>query len=85
MFQSGTFGTTGPQMWLPDIAFGSELGMQAPVGFWNPMGFGKNGDVDDFKRRRETELTRGRVAMYAARCFITPEYFKFPGYLSPSA
>jgi hypothetical protein len=75
MFQSGTSGTTGPRKWLPASAFGSELGMQAPVGPpWDPMGFCKNGDVDYFKRRRETVLKRGRVAMYAAMCFITPEY-----------
>ncbi len=85
MFQGSTFGTAGQQVWLPGSAFGSELGVQAPVGFWDPMGFCKDGDVDDFKRRRETELKHGRVARYAAMGFITPEYFKFPGYLSPSA
>jgi light-harvesting complex I chlorophyll a/b binding protein 1 len=68
-----------------DSAFGSELGMQAPIGFWDPMGFCKNGDVEDYKRRRDIELKHGRVAGYAAVCFIAPEYFKFPGYLSPSA
>eukprot|EP00972_Heterocapsa_arctica_P056799 8384871-Heterocapsa_arctica.AAC.1 len=72
MFQGGTFGTAGPQVWIPGRAFGSELGMQAPVGFWDPVGFCKSGDVDDFKRRRETELKRGRVAMCAALGFVTP-------------
>merc|ERR1719253_2458336 len=85
MFQNGTFGTTGPEMWLPGSAFENELGVQAPVGFWDPMGFCKDGDVEDFKRRRETELKHGRVSMFAAMGYITPEYFKFPGYLSPSA
>eukprot|EP00421_Protoceratium_reticulatum_P019913 CAMPEP_0168393828 /NCGR_PEP_ID=MMETSP0228-20121227/19218_1 /TAXON_ID=133427 /ORGANISM="Protoceratium reticulatum, Strain CCCM 535 (=CCMP 1889)" /LENGTH=278 /DNA_ID=CAMNT_0008407219 /DNA_START=81 /DNA_END=913 /DNA_ORIENTATION=- len=66
-------------------AFESELGVQPPFGFWDPMGFCKDGDVEDFKRRRETELKHGRVAMYAAMGYITPEYYKFPGYLAPSA
>merc|ERR1719396_309063 len=39
MFQDGTFGTTGPEMWLPGGAFENELGVQAPTGFWDPAGF----------------------------------------------
>eukprot|EP00972_Heterocapsa_arctica_P017308 2557086-Heterocapsa_arctica.AAC.1 len=85
MSQNGTSGTTGPQMWLPGSAFESELGVSAPVGFWDPMGSCKDGDVNDFKRHRETELKHRRVAMYAAMGFITPEYSKFPDYLFPSA
>eukprot|EP00972_Heterocapsa_arctica_P033393 4916034-Heterocapsa_arctica.AAC.1 len=49
------------------------------------MGFCQDGDVKDFKRPRETELKHGRVTMRTAMGFITPEYFKVPGYLSPSA
>eukprot|EP00972_Heterocapsa_arctica_P106824 15735869-Heterocapsa_arctica.AAC.1 len=49
------------------------------------MGFCKDSDIIGFKRRHETELKHGRVTMYAAMGFITPEYFKFPDYLSPSA
>ena len=40
----------------PLRAFEGELGVQAPVGFWDPLGLAKDGDVDTFKRRRETEL-----------------------------
>lgn len=65
-------------------AFEAELGVQAPVGFWDPAGYTSDGDVQKFKRRRETEIKHGRVAMYAAMGYITPEYFKWPGYLSPS-
>uniref|UniRef100_A0A7S1WDL0 Uncharacterized protein n=1 Tax=Alexandrium catenella TaxID=2925 RepID=A0A7S1WDL0_ALECA len=65
-------------------AFENETGVQAPLGFWDPMAFTKDGDVEDFRRRRETELKHGRVSMFAVMGFITPEYFKFPGYLSPS-
>jgi len=66
-------------------AFENELGVQAPVGFFDPLNFTGEGDVEDFRRRRETELKNGRVAMFATMGYIVPEYFKFPGFLSPSA
>jgi len=69
----------------PLRAFENELGVQAPVGFWDPLGLSKDGDVDVFKRRREAELKNGRVAMFAAMGYIVPEFFRFPGFLSPSA
>jgi len=68
----------------PLRAFENELGVQAPVGFFDPLGFCKDGDVDVFKRRREVELKHGRVAMFATMGYIVPEYFRFPGDLSPS-
>merc|ERR1719367_2215556 len=66
-------------------AFEAELGVQAPVGFWDPMGFCKDGDVEDFKRRRETELKHGRVCMFATIGYMVPEDYKIPGFLAPSA
>jgi len=66
-------------------AFENELGVQAPVGFFDPLNFTGDGDVEDFRRRRETELKNGRVAMFATMGYIVPEYFRFPGFLSPSA
>merc|ERR1712190_533892 len=72
-------------MGLPGGAFEGELGVQAPVGFWDPLGLSKDGDADVFYRRRCTELKHGRVSMIATIGYIVPEYFKFPGYLSPSA
>eukprot|EP00439_Symbiodinium_sp_Y106_P025616 s5838_g3.t1 len=68
----------------PLRAFENELGVQAPVGYWDPMGMSKDGDEKTFRRRRESELKNGRVAMFAAMGFITPEYFRFPGFLSPT-
>jgi len=65
-------------------AFESELGVQAPVGFFDPLKFCADGDVEDFRRRRETELKNGRVAMFATMGYMVPEYYKLPGYLSPS-
>lgn len=65
-------------------AFENELGVQAPVGFWDPLGLTKDGDADVFIRRRTTEIKHGRVAMIACIGYITPEYFKWPGACSPS-
>merc|ERR1712113_835255 len=66
-------------------AFEGELGVQAPFGFWDPAGLAKDGDVDSFNRRRATELKHGRVSMIACLGYITPEYFKWPGYCAPSS
>jgi len=66
-------------------AFESELGVQAPVGFWDPLGLAKDGDAATFARRRATEIKHGRISMLATMGYITPELTgKFPGYLSPS-
>ena len=60
--------------------------MQAPVGFWDPAGLSADGSVENFQRRRATELKHGRIAMLATMGYITPEITgKFPGFLSPSA
>lgn len=61
-----------------------QLGVQEPVGFWDPAGFCNDGDEALFKRRRAVEIKHGRVAMIATIGFIAPEYFRFPGELSPS-
>ncbi|CAE8602429.1 unnamed protein product [Polarella glacialis] len=67
-------------------AFESEFGVQAPVGFWDPAGFTADGSVENFNRRRQTELKHGRISMLATMGYITPEIAgKFPGFLSPSA
>jgi len=47
------------------MAFENELGVQAPVGFWDPVGFTADGDVAAFKRRRSVELKHGRISMMA--------------------
>ncbi|CAE7850988.1 FCPA, partial [Symbiodinium sp. KB8] len=60
-----------------------ELGVQAPVGFWDPLGLSADGDMDTFKRRRAVELKHGRICMLACTGYIIPEYFRWPGFLSP--
>merc|ERR1719465_66286 len=81
-FQDGLTGSAWGDWALytasPLRAFENELGVQAPVGFFDPFGMTKDGDVETFKRRRATELKNGRVAMLAAMGYITPEYFRFP-------
>jgi len=69
----------------PLRAFENELGVQSPVGFWDPLGLAADGDVERFKRRRETEIKHGRISMLATIGYMTPEITgKFSGYLSPS-
>merc|ERR1711935_765345 len=69
----------------PLRAFENELGVQAPVGYWDPLGLTADGDVESFKRRRETEIKHGRISMLATMGYITPEIVgKLPGSLSPS-
>jgi hypothetical protein len=88
-FQDGLTGSAWGDWALyegsPLRAFEGELGVQPPVGFWDPAGFSTDGDVEVFKRRRETEIKHGRVSMFACLGYIVPEYFKWPGFLSPSA
>ena len=56
----------------PLRAFESELGVQAPLGYFDPMGLSKDGDVETFRRRRECELKNGRVAMFATIGYMVP-------------
>merc|ERR1712129_605702 len=65
-FQDGLTGTAWgdwsawPESKFWASAFESELGVQAPVGFWDPLGFSSEGNVDAFKRRRASEIKHGR-------------------------
>merc|ERR1712151_457131 len=88
LFQDGLTGSAWGDWALytasPLRAFESELGVQAPVGYWDPLGLSKDGDAETFRRRRQTEIKHGRVSMLATMGYITPELVgKFPGYLSP--
>merc|ERR1711988_674490 len=68
----------------PLRAFENETGVQPPVGYWDPLGLASSGLESEFKRRREVELKHGRISMAATIGYIVPEYYKFPGFLSPS-
>ncbi|CAK0829754.1 unnamed protein product [Prorocentrum cordatum] len=88
-FQDGLTGSAWGDWALytdsPLRAYENELGVQAPVGFWDPAGYCVDGSAADFTRRRVTEIKHGRVAMWACMGYIVPEYFKWPGFLSPTA
>merc|ERR1712050_563012 len=81
-FQDGLTGSAWGDWALytesPLRAFESELGVQPPVGFWDPLGFTKGGDADSFRRRRQVELKHGRVCMLACLGYIVPYYTKLP-------
>merc|ERR1719436_1490867 len=84
-FQDGLTGSAWGDWALytgsPLRAFENELGVQEPVGFWDPAGFTADGNVENFKRRRQTELKHGRVSMLATMGYITPELTgKLPGW-----
>ena len=68
-FQDGLTGSAWGDWALytasPLRAFENELGVQEPVGFWDPAGFTADGSVENFARRRQTELKHGRVSMLA--------------------
>merc|ERR1712146_398903 len=87
-FQDGLTGSAWGDWALytasPLRAFENELGVQAPVGYFDPLGLSKDGDADVFYRRRCTEIKHGRVSMIASMGFLAPEYFHWPGYCSPT-
>merc|ERR1712203_1092693 len=68
-FQDGLTGSAWGDWALytgsPLRAFENELGVQAPVGYWDPLGLGNDGDADVFRRRRVSEIKHGRIAMIA--------------------
>jgi hypothetical protein len=47
------------------MGFESELGAQAPLGFWDPLGLLKYADQARFERLREVENKHGRISMLA--------------------
>merc|ERR1719150_1964581 len=46
-------------------AYDSELGVQPPLGFWDPLGMLDNASQAKFERLRYVEIKHGRVAMLA--------------------
>merc|ERR1719223_82569 len=68
-FQDGLTGSAWGDWSLytasPLRAFEGELGVQAPVGFWDPLGLASDGSQENFKRRRSVEIKHGRLSMIA--------------------
>jgi len=46
-------------------AFDAELGVQAPIGFFDPLGMLDNASQDQFDRLRYVEIKHGRIAQLA--------------------
>jgi Chlorophyll A-B binding protein len=46
-----------------NMAFENELGAQAPLGFFDPLGLVADGDQEKFDRLRYVELKHGRICM----------------------
>lgn len=57
-----------------------EIGAQAPLGFFDPLGAVADGDKENFDRLRWIELKHGRVAMLAVVGYLTTYAgVRFPG------
>jgi len=62
--------------------FEAELGVQAPLGLFDPWGVIDDGDVEKFEMLRYIELKHGRIAMLAVLGqIVTKAGIHFPGYL----
>ena len=90
LFQDGLTGSAlGDWAKSADLrlrAFESELGVPAPFGFRNPLGYTTDGDEEVFERRRASVARPGRISMLATKGYLTPERAgKSPGNLSDTA
>jgi hypothetical protein len=47
------------------MSFESEIGAQAPLGFWDPLNLLADADQDRFERLRYVEVKHGRISMLA--------------------
>ena len=56
-----------------NMAFENELGAQAPLGFFDPLGLVADGDQAKFDRLRYVEIKHGRIAMLAVVGYLTAE------------
>ncbi|CAE8601446.1 unnamed protein product [Polarella glacialis] len=57
-----------------------QMGATAPLGFFDPVGFTKEGDESGFRNLRAAEIKHGRVAMMAAVGAVAQHYIQFPGF-----
>ncbi|KAL7574940.1 hypothetical protein ACA910_010764 [Epithemia clementina (nom. ined.)] len=54
-------------------AFENELGAQPPLGFFDPLGLVKDGNVEKFNRLRYVEIKHGRISMLAVVGYLVQE------------
>ncbi|CAB9496567.1 Fucoxanthin-chlorophyll a-c binding protein [Seminavis robusta] len=55
------------------MAFEDELGAQAPLGFFDPLGLVEDGDEEKFARLRYTEIKHGRICMLGVVGYLVSE------------
>jgi Chlorophyll A-B binding protein len=53
------------------MSFENELGAQAPLGFWDPLGLVADGDQAKFDRLRYVEIKHGRICMLGVVGYLT--------------
>jgi Chlorophyll A-B binding protein len=62
------------------MAFENELGAQAPLGFFDPLGLVADGDQEKFDRLRYVEIKHGRICMLAVAGYLVQENgIRLPG------
>jgi len=61
--------------------FNAELGAQAPLGFFDPLGLLNDADQERFDRLRLVELKHGRISMLAVVGYLTTASgYRFPNF-----
>jgi Chlorophyll A-B binding protein len=62
------------------MSFENELGAQAPLGFFDPLGLVADGDQEKFDRLRYVEIKHGRISMLAVVGYLVAEAgIRLPG------
>jgi light-harvesting complex I chlorophyll a/b binding protein 1 len=67
------------------MSFQNSPGVIAPLGYFDPAGFAKDGDQAKFNRYRAIEIKHGRIAMLAMTHVFVTHFVKLPGLLSSSS
>jgi hypothetical protein len=62
------------------VPFANEVGVQQPLGFWDPLGYLASGDQEKFDRLRYVEIKHGRICMLAvAGQLVVQAGIRLPG------
>jgi Chlorophyll A-B binding protein len=65
------------------MSFENELGAQAPLGFFDPLGLVADGDQEKFDRLRYVEIKHGRICMLGVAGYLTTAAgIRLPGDIS---
>eukprot|EP00585_Thalassiosira_rotula_P011512 CAMPEP_0196140404 /NCGR_PEP_ID=MMETSP0910-20130528/7322_1 /TAXON_ID=49265 /ORGANISM="Thalassiosira rotula, Strain GSO102" /LENGTH=216 /DNA_ID=CAMNT_0041401259 /DNA_START=59 /DNA_END=709 /DNA_ORIENTATION=+ len=65
---------------ITSVDYSKALGVQAPLGFFDPLGLLTDADTEAFDDLREKEIKHGRVAMLAVTGYLTTAAgVRFPG------